>query len=942
MTISSNVRRAGPFTGAGSTGPFTFAFKVFTSADLYVVKMLVSTGVETELALTTDYTVSLNADQNSNPGGTITLISALAVGYTLTITSGLDNLQPTDLTNQGGFYPSVITDSLDRSVIQTQQLQDQVNRSLKYPVSDSSSLSSELPAAAQRAATVLAFDSAGEPVVGPAVASVGTVLANIANINTVAGISADVTTVAGISANVTTVAGIDTDVTTVAGINGDVSTVSTIAADVTTVAGIDTEVTTVAGIAADATTVAGIAADVSAVSANVTDVTNFADVYQGAKAADPTLRNDGSALHAGDLYFNTVTDYMRVYSGSAWVEVVAGSVYARTFSGTGAQTNFTLPIAPNSENNTQVYISGVYQQKGTYSISGTTLIFSSAPPSGTNNIEVMIADSLPLGTVAWSGVTGKPLVDEIVVVGATAAASTLGYDSITMVHGGGFSVASGATFTIDVPFSGGLEQWFTGDGTVVFSDDAVVAAYPEWWGVDGTADEVEINKALAAARTVVLSYREYNIASTINIPMHGLAYFTPYQILGQGVSGAIAASYGSRLSWVGGNGEPGRPARVLQLGGNCVVKNINVYNKNSATALIGVDCSGDVSTVWPSHIVLENIYVKACGVGFAMIYCGCIDATKVVATLCGYGFVLGRDSNAITFNNITANSCTIGITDKGVITGKETFHGSRVVVLNSLNLETNTSYGMDIGDDRSNSWVINGLYAENNYDVALRPTSKVARLSGHVSITGGLINETGGIPFEIGGGEDICCLEFYNFWVHPAVTQLIDVTESTLTQFNSKSVKLPRGCTNITCIANSILNNPELISAGILNPDCYTKLETPVLDLTSANAVPVSTVGEDWITGASLTAGSYLVAAYMVVTADITPIAPSFNVGLGEFGGGTLAADSFLSGTDVVIGVYSIPLDSGVIQEWDSSAYSMLLMTNAATNGSAKFVFFLV
>lgn len=501
------------------------------------------------------------------------------------------------------------------------------------------------------------------------------------------------------------------------------------------------------------------------------------------------------------------------------------------------------------------------------------------------------------------------------------------------------TIPTGKTLTINGPFEAGLYQVF--DGTVVFSDDAVVAAYPEWWGVDGTADEVEINKALAAARTVVLSYREYNIASTINIPMHGLAYFTPYQILGQGVSGAIA-SYGSRLSWVGGNGEPGRPARVLQLGGNCVVKNINIYNKNSATALIGVDCSGDVSTVWPSYIVLENIYVKACGVGFAMIYCGCIDATNVVATLCGYGFMLGRDSNAITFNNITANSCTIGITDKGVITGKETFHGSRVVVLNSLNLEGNTMYGMDIGDDRSNSWVINGLYAENNYDVALRPTSKVARLSGHVSITGGLINETGGIPFEIGGGEDICCLEFYNFWVRPDVTQLIDVTESTLTQFNSKSVKLPRGCTNITCIANSILNKPELISAGILNPDCYTKLETPVLDLTSTNNVPVSIVGEDWITGASLTAGSYLVAAYMVVTADITPIAPSFNVGLGEFGGGSLAGDSFLSGTDVVIGVYSIPLDSGVIQKWDSSAYSMMLITNAATNGRAKFVFFLV
>jgi hypothetical protein len=534
MTISSNVRRAGPFTGAGSTGPYAFAFKVFTSADLYVVKMLVSTGVETELTLTTDYTVSLNADQNSNPGGTITLVSALAVGYTLTITSELGNLQPTDLTNQGGFYPSVITDSLDRSVIQTQQLQDQVNRSLKYPVSDSSSLSSELPAAAQRASTVMAFDSAGEPVVGPAVASVGTVLANIANINTVAGISADVTTVAGISANVTTVAGIDTDVTTVAGINGDVSTVSAIAADVTTVAGIDTEVTTVAGIAADATTVAGIAADVSTVSANVTDVTNFADVYQGAKAADPTLRNDGSALHAGDLYFNTVTDYMRVYSGSAWVEVVAGSV------------------------------------------------------------------------VAWSGVTGKPLVDEIVVVGATTAASTLGYDSITMVHGGGFSVASGATFTIDVPFSGGVERWFYGDGSVSFTEP--VDVYPQWFGDTGSSssytDHLVIQKAIAAAGE------------------KGVIRYAGFYYCGAGITSGTMQKHIGRFAPVPWS-TVGAATLYFEAGitdgcFNCVgethISHLNLYCPTTALAGIVVDGSSTATWIQADHVNVAGaviaVYLK--------------------------------------------------------------------------------------------------------------------------------------------------------------------------------------------------------------------------------------------------------------------------------------------------------------------------------------------
>jgi len=45
---------------------------------------------------------------------------------------------------------------------------------------------------------------------------------------------------------------------------------------------------------------------------------NFDDTYLGAKASDPTVDNDGDALTAGDLYFNTTNDVLRVYTGSAW------------------------------------------------------------------------------------------------------------------------------------------------------------------------------------------------------------------------------------------------------------------------------------------------------------------------------------------------------------------------------------------------------------------------------------------------------------------------------------------------------------------------------------------------------------------------------------------------------------------------------------------------
>lgn len=146
MTISTEVRKAGPFNGNGSASSFPFAFKVFKAADLVVVRRDNATTIETTLNITTDYTVALNANQNAIPGGTVTLVAGpLASGFTLVITSALQYLQPTDLTNQGGFYPKVITDALDRLTIFCQQLAQGVAGSFRLPVTAASDISTELP-----------------------------------------------------------------------------------------------------------------------------------------------------------------------------------------------------------------------------------------------------------------------------------------------------------------------------------------------------------------------------------------------------------------------------------------------------------------------------------------------------------------------------------------------------------------------------------------------------------------------------------------------------------------------------------------------------------------------------------------------------------------------------------------------------------------------------
>jgi len=128
MTISSTSNKA-QFSGSGTTGPFPFTFKVFDSGDLDIIKTS-SLGVDTTLTITTHYTVSLNADQNNNPGGSVTLVSSLAVGETLTILRTVDATQETDIANGGGFYPEVIENALDRVTMLCQQNAEVISRAV--------------------------------------------------------------------------------------------------------------------------------------------------------------------------------------------------------------------------------------------------------------------------------------------------------------------------------------------------------------------------------------------------------------------------------------------------------------------------------------------------------------------------------------------------------------------------------------------------------------------------------------------------------------------------------------------------------------------------------------------------------------------------------------------------------------------------------------------
>ena len=159
--------------------------------------------------------------------------------------------------------------------------------------------------------------------------AVSTVAADGSDIGTVAGISSAVSTVSSANANVSTVAGAVSNVNTVAGAVSNVNTVAGAVSNVNTVAGISSAVSTVAADATDIGNVSGSIANVNTVAANLSGITAFSAVYSSG-GTDPS-----SNLNAGDLFFNTGSDVLKVYDGSNWVSgVTAGSGFLPLSGGT--------------------------------------------------------------------------------------------------------------------------------------------------------------------------------------------------------------------------------------------------------------------------------------------------------------------------------------------------------------------------------------------------------------------------------------------------------------------------------------------------------------------------------------------------------------------------------------------------------------------------------
>jgi len=129
------------------------------------------------------------------------------------------------------------------------------------------------------------------------------------------------------------------------------------------------------------------------------------------------------------------------------------------FNGTGSQTAFTLSVAPATTSSILVSVSGVLQDPSTYSVSGTTLTFSAAPPAGTGNISVRFL-GIPASGVAT---TAYRTVTEFTATAGQTSFSvpsyTAGYINVyrngALLGTSDYTATSGTTVVLANPASSG-------------------------------------------------------------------------------------------------------------------------------------------------------------------------------------------------------------------------------------------------------------------------------------------------------------------------------------------------------------------------------------------------------------------------------------------------------------------------------------------------------
>jgi hypothetical protein len=175
MTVSSTTTK-NSYSGNGSLTVFAYGFKIFDEEDIEVILRNDTTGTETVQTITTNYSVSNVGNAN---GGNVTFVTAPASGITVVLRRASPLTQTTDYTPNDPFPAESHEDALDKLTFISQQLQEEIDRSIKLSRTNTMTSTEFTVGATARANKILAFDANGE--LTASTQAIGTYLGNWAS-----------------------------------------------------------------------------------------------------------------------------------------------------------------------------------------------------------------------------------------------------------------------------------------------------------------------------------------------------------------------------------------------------------------------------------------------------------------------------------------------------------------------------------------------------------------------------------------------------------------------------------------------------------------------------------------------------------------------------------------------------------------------------------------
>jgi hypothetical protein len=344
MTISSTTVK-NSYSGNGTLDTFNYTFKIFANTDIQVI-IRDASATETVKTLTTHYTVTGAGNAN---GGTIVFTTGNIPTNTETVVirRASPQTQAIDYIANDPFPAESHEEGLDRSMMAIQQLQEEIDRSIKLSRTNTMTSTEFAVGATDRAGKIFGFDSNGELVVSQ---ELGTFKGNwsasttysardivkdtstnnifLANTGHTSSGSQPLTTNTDsakwdllVDAASATTSATNAAASATAAATSETNAATSATTATTKASEASTSATNAATSATSAET-AKTAAETAQTAAEAA-LDNFDDKFLGAKSSDPSVDNDGDALTDGALYFNTTDDVMKVYdlTNTQWRQI---------------------------------------------------------------------------------------------------------------------------------------------------------------------------------------------------------------------------------------------------------------------------------------------------------------------------------------------------------------------------------------------------------------------------------------------------------------------------------------------------------------------------------------------------------------------------------------------------------------------------------------------